>query len=321
MKAKAVAPANIAFIKYWGKIDGKLRLPANASISMNLDSCLTTTTVEFDSNLSNDEFILNGVKVVGEESERVSKHIDTIRSMSKIDTFAKVKSENNFPKSSGIASSASGFAALTLAASAAAGLKLSEKDLSILARIGSGSSCRSIPDGIVEWKYGEKNEDSYAHSLFGVDYWDIRDIIVIVGAGVKKVSSSEGHSLADSSPFYKTRILGMPQKVEDIKRTLENKDFTKFGEILEAEAVNMHTVMMTSVPPLYYWLPETLRIMRAVSDLRESGTECYFTIDAGPNVHVICEGKNAPKISLELAKIEGVKNLIENKVGRGAYLA
>jgi len=320
MKAKAVAPANIAFIKYWGKIDEKLRLPANASISMNLSNCLTTTTVEFDDNLSNDEFVLNGEKVVGGELERASKHIDTIRSMSKIHTFAKIESENNFPKSSGIASSASGFAALTLAASAAAGLKLDEKQLTILARIGSGSSCRSIPEGFVEWKFGKRNEDSYAYSLHGKDYWDLRDVIVIVGAGAKKISSSEGHSLAGSSPFYKTRILGMPNKVDEIKLALDRKDFTKFGEIAEAEAISMHTVMMTGVPPLYYWLPETLRIIKNVTDLREKGVECYFTIDAGPNVHVICEGKNARKISLELAKIEGVKSLIENKVGRGAYL-
>ena len=320
MKAKAIAPANIAFIKYWGKINEKLRLPANPSISMNLSECLTTTTVEFDKNLLKDEFILNGKVVADKESERVSKHIDTIRSISKVKDFARVVSINNFPKSSGIASSASGFAALTLAASSAAGLKLDERKLTILARLGSGSACRSIPDGIVEWKFGKRSEDSYAHTLFGSDYWDIRDIIVVVGGGEKKVSSTEGHSLAESSPFYKTRILGMSKKVEEIKKALKNKDFTKFGEITEAEAINMHTVMMTGSPPLYYWTPETLRVMKAVLDLRETGIECYFTIDAGPNVHVICEGKNAPKIAGVLAKLKGVKNLIENKIGRGAHL-
>lgn len=320
MKAKAIAPANIAFIKYWGKIDEKLRLPANSSISMNLSGCLTTTTVEFDKNLLKDEFILNGEIVADKESERVSKHIDTIRSISKIKDFARVDSVNNFPKSSGIASSASGFAALTLAASAAAGLNLNEKELTILARLGSGSACRSIPDGIVEWKFGKRSEDSYAHTLFGSGYWDIRDIIVVVGGGEKKVGSTEGHSLAESSPFYKARILGMHRKVEEIKKALKNKDFTKFGEITEAEAVNMHTVMMTSKPPLFYWTPETLRVMKAVIDIREAGVESYFTIDAGPNVHIICEGKNAKKIYLKLAKVEGVKELIENKIGCGARL-
>lgn len=320
MKAKATAPANIAFIKYWGKVDEKLRLPANSSISMNLSNCSTTTTVEFNKNYKKDRFILDGKEASGVELERVTKHLSIIRKIAKIKTFATIKSRNNFPKASGIASSASGFAALTLAGAAAAGLKLTERELSILARIGSGSACRSIPEGFVEWKFGKTDKESYARSLYPAKYWNLYDLIAVVGCGVKKISSTEGHALAGSSPFYKTRILGMPKKIREFKSALKNKDFTKFGEIVEAEAINMHTVMMTGKPPLYYWLPETLEVMALVVEMREKGIESYFTIDAGPNVHIICERKNVSKIKKEIARIKSVKSVIENCVGQGAHL-
>ncbi len=320
MKITAKAPANIAFIKYWGKRNEKLRLPANSSISMNLSNAFTVTSVEFDEKLKKDRFLLNGIVAGREETNRVSKHINLLRSIVKIKTPAVIESINNFPKASGIASSASGFAALTLAATKAAGLNLSEKELSILARLGSGSACRSIPDGFVEWKMGDTSKSSYAQSLFKPDYWDICDLIAVVGEKSKKISSTEGHAIAESSPFYKTRIAGMKNKVKEIKLALKIKDFTKFGEILEAEAVNMHTVMMTSVPPLYYWKPETLNIMNRVMELREEGLECYFTIDAGPNVHIICEGKNMSKLKREISNTSGVKKLLVNRPADGAQL-
>ena len=320
MEATAKAPANIAFIKYWGKKDEKLRLPANSSISMNLSNTFTVTSVEFNPRLTHDELIINGSKSVGDEIKRVSNHLNLIRNLSKVKDFARVESKNNFPKGSGIASSASGFAALTVAASGAAGLRLSEKELSVLARLGSGSACRSIPDGFVEWKSGDTSEESYAYSLFAPDYWRICDLIAIVGENSKKVSSTQGHAIAETSPFYKTRIAGMKNKITEIKSAMTNKDFTKFGEILEAEAVNMHAVMMTSVPPLYYWLPETLKVIAQVVGLRSGGTECYFTIDAGPNVHVICDEADADKIKSRLIGITGVKQILVNTPAQGAKI-
>lgn len=320
MKAVARAPANIAFIKYWGKRNEKLRLPANTSISMNLSGAFTTTSVKFDEKLHSDTLFLNGKKASEDETKRVSKHLDLIRNMAKIKKFALIESENNFPKGAGIASSASGFAALTLAASKAAGLNLSEKELSILARLGSGSACRSIPDGFVEWKEGKKSNESYAYSLHNPEYWDLCDLIIVVGENSKKVSSTEGHAIAESSPFYKTRIGGMKNKVKEIKSALKDKDFTKFGKILEAEAINMHTVMMTSVPPLYYWTPQTLLVINKAIELREEGIECYFTIDAGPNVHIICEENNAAKIENIFSKIAGVRKVLVNKPDNGTTL-
>lgn len=320
MKVTVKAPANIAFIKYWGKKNEKLRLPANSSISMNLSGALTVTSVEFSRKLESDTLFINGLKANKGELQRVSNHLNLIRNISKIKDFARVESKNNFPKASGIASSASGFAALTVAGAKAAELSLSEKQLSILARLGSGSACRSIPDGFVEWKKGSKNQDSFAYSLYPADYWDICDVIAVIGQTSKKVSSTEGHTLAESSPFYKTRILGMARKVKEIKLALRNKDFTRFGEILEAEAINMHAVMMTSNPALFYWTPKTLEIILKVFDWRSEGIEAYFTIDAGPNVHIICEGKNLEKVKTKVTLIAGVKKVLVNKPAVGTRL-
>jgi len=316
----AKAPANIAFIKYWGKKDEKLRLPMNNSISMNLSEVYTTTSVEFSKNLKSDTLKIDGKFPEDKEKERVVKHLNLIRSLAKTDLKARVESRNNFPKGTGLASSASGFAALTLAASGAAGLNLSEKELSIIARLGSGSACRSLPDGFAEWKAGDSSETSYAYSLYPPNYWDICDVIAIVGEASKKVSSTEGHVLAESSPFFRARISGMPKKVNEIKKALQEKDFTRFGEILEEEAVNMHAVMMTSKPALYYWLPETLITIISIIKWRDEGLESYFTIDAGPNVHVICQAKYAPRIKRRLVKLNGVKRVVINKPSTGARL-
>jgi diphosphomevalonate decarboxylase len=316
----AKAPANIAFIKYWGKKDEKLRLPMNNSISMNLSEVYTTTSVEFSKNLKSDTLKIDGKFPEDKEKERVVKHLNLIRSLAKTDLKARVESRNNFPKGTGLASSASGFAALTLAASGAAGLNLSEKELSIIARLGSGSACRSLPDGFAEWKAGDSSETSYAYSLYPPNYWDICDVIAIVGEASKKVSSTEGHVLAESSPFFRARISGMPKKVNEIKKALKEKDFTRFGEILEEEAVNMHAVMMTSKPALYYWLPETLITIISIIKWRDEGLESYFTIDAGPNVHVICQAKYAPRIKRRLVKLNGVKRVVINKPSTGARL-
>lgn len=322
MKVTAKAPANIAFIKYWGKKNEALRIPASSSVSMNLSEAYTITSVEFDRNFVKDEIYIDGEKQEGVEESRISKHIDLIRKIVKFKSFAKVVSKNNFPKGAGIASSASGFAALTVATAHALELNLSEKELSILARMGSGSACRSIPDGFVEWKTGEKSEDSYAYSLYRPDYWDIYDLIAVVSEKSKKVSSTEGHAIAESSPFYKSRIKGMKNKVSEIKKALGNKDFTKFGEILEAEAISMHAVMMTSKTPLFYWLPKTLDIILAVREWRDSGLEAYFTIDAGPNVHIICQGKDSGRVVTRLHQVEEINKVkvMVNKPALGAKI-
>lgn len=317
MKSTAVAPSNIAFIKYWGKKDEALRLPENASISMNLSNLLTTTTVEFDSKLEQDIVMING-HTDEKEITRVTKHLDRIRKIAGVELKAKVISENNFPSGTGLSSSASGFAAFTIAATKAAGLKLSEKELSILARMGSGSACRSIPNGFIEWLDGDTNETSYAVSLYPKDYWNIADVVVIASNEKKIVPTSEGQKLSKSSPFFNTRISHMPEKIKMLKQYLKEKDFTAFGELIESEALELHSIMLTSTPSLIYLLPNTLRIMLEVKKLRSEGLEVYFTLNTGQDVHLICESKNAKMIAKKAQKIEDVRDTIINLPADGA---
>lgn len=320
MKATAKAPANIAFIKYWGKRDSSLRLPLNSSISMNLDNVFTITTVEFSSRLREDKIEMVGEKLSNEEVKRIVSHLDRIRELAKIKQRARVKTKNNFPKGSGISSSASGFAALTLAAASAADLNLSEKKLSALARLGSGSACRSIPDGFVEWVKGQSHQTSYAYSLYPPGYWKLADLVVVVEEKEKRVGSTEGHQRAKNSPFLLERVKWVEEKIREIKRALKKKDFKALGEIIESEALNMHAVMISSSPPLLYWRPGTLKVMLAVQQWRQEGLESYFTIDAGATVHVICRQKDEGQLKKRLSCLKGIKKVIINHPAEGASL-
>ncbi len=208
----AIAHPNIAFIKYWGNRDDALRLPLNGSISMNLSGMETRTTVRFDAALVQDHFELNGETQSGPGLQRVSNFLDHVRRLASSNHFARVSSSNNFPTGAGIASSASAFAALALAASKAAGLGLNQKDLSRLARLGSGSACRSIPDGFVEWLPGDNDASSYAVSIAPKDHWDLVDAIAVVSQGHKPVGSSAGHKLAHTSPLNAQRVLDAPER-------------------------------------------------------------------------------------------------------------
>jgi diphosphomevalonate decarboxylase len=320
MKATALAPSNIAFIKYWGrKKDPKLRLPENGSISMNVSNLLTTTTVEFGSHFKNDSVLFNGKKE-SIENNRALKHIERIRKLARITTRVKVVTENNFPTGTGLSSSASGFAALTVAGAKAAGLKLSEKELSILARQGSGSACRSIPDGFVEWLDGDTSETSYAKSLYQSNYWDLADVVAVTSTGKKDVPSSIGHTLAQSSAFFSVRKSHMKEKISLCKKYLREKNFQKLGELIEAEALELHAIYLTSMPSLIYLLPSTLRVMHAVKKWRADGLPVYFTLNTGQDIHLICEKKDAKKVTALVEKIEGVQKTIINYPSEGTRL-
>ncbi|MBI2621354.1 MAG: diphosphomevalonate decarboxylase [Candidatus Levybacteria bacterium] len=319
MKATAQTPSNIAFVKYWGRKDEELRLPENGSISMNLSGLVTTTTVEFSDKFEQDEIIINSVKE-DLENNRAVKHLDRVRSLAKINLKAKVNTSNNFPTGTGLSSSASGFAALTVAAASAAGLKLSEKDLSILARQGSGSACRSIPDGFVEWLDGDSSDTSYAVSIFPPDYLDIVDVVVVVSTEKKFLATSEGQKTARTSPFFETRLNLIRNKINRVKKAIEDKNFSEFGELIEREALEFHSILFTSAPPLFYWTPETVKIMKYVQALRREGLECYFTINTGQDVHVICKKEDSENVSKKLSEIPEVRNTIINFPSPGAHL-
>ena len=314
MKATAIAPSNIAFTKYWGRKNEKLRLPENGSISMCLSNLLTTTTVEFSKDYQKDTVKIDG-KEVEEETKRVIEHLNRIRKLKKINLKAKVVSNNNFPSGTGLSSSASGFAALTLAASAAAELKLPEKELSVLSRQAGGSSCRSIPSGFVEWVDGNTSNTSYSKQIFPSNWWNIADVVAIVSEGKKETPTSKGHAKASSSPFMKLRLSRMKDKNQKAKKFIKNRNFKALGELIEQEALELHTIMLTQYPPLIYWTPGTLQIMKLVPHWRNEGIPVYFTINTGQDIHLICEQKNVKKVESKLKNLDFVKDINVNLPG------
>jgi diphosphomevalonate decarboxylase len=318
--AAAAAHPNIAFIKYWGNQDDDLRIPANGSLSMTLDGLQTQTTVEFDTSLETDQLILNGEPAAGEALARVSTTLDQLRQQADLNTSALVKSENSFPTGTGIASSASAFAALVLAGATALGLCLSERELSQLARIGSGSASRSIPGGFVEWQAGTDHDSSYAVSIAGPEHWDLVDYIVLVSNQHKSVSSSRGHQLAETSPLQAARVADAERRLKICRKALLAKDFLTFAKVVEQDSNLMHSVMMTSTPPLYYWEPGTLEIINAVSEWREEGLQVCFTIDAGPNVHVLCPDSEAEAVKRRLTSLVSIKSILKCTPGGPAWL-
>jgi diphosphomevalonate decarboxylase len=316
--ATAIAHPNIAFIKYWGNRDDVLRLPANGSISMNLAGLETRTVVEFDPQRGEDEFTLQGVVQTGPTAERVSDHLNLLRNIAGVSWKAWIVSENNFPIGAGIASSASAFAALTVAAAAALGLKLAERELSILARRGSGSASRSVPEGFVEWFVANRDEDSFAVSIAPPSHWPLIDLIAIVNAGPKKVGSAEGNVLARTSPLQAARVADAPRRLDLCRRAILEKDFAALAEIVEEDTHLMHAVMMTSRPSLTYWEPETLELMRLIPEWRASGLSVAYTVDAGPNVHCLCLAESAEEVERRLRELPSVRQILRARPGPGA---
>ena len=318
--ATAQAFANIAFIKYWGNRDNTLRLPMNGSISMNLDGLYTRTAVRFQAGLSSDRLSINGYEVTGKGLDRISYILDIIRGMANLHDRAEVISENNFPSGAGIASSASAFAALALAGSKAAGLDLSEPALSRLARRGSGSASRSIPGGFVEWQAGTSDEESFAFSIAEPGHWDLVDCIAIVSTAHKKTGSTEGHSLAPTSPLQAARVEDAARRLDICRKAILERDFEAFAFIVELDSDMMHSVMMTSTPALHYWKPASLEVMSCVRQWRVEGIQVCYTVDAGPNVHVLCPEAEIRNVEKRLREVKGVSNVLVARAGGPAKI-
>ncbi len=318
--ATAIAHPNIALIKYWGDVDTDLHLPANGSLSMNLAELMTWTNVMFSTELTSDELSLNDETQTGDALERVIRFLGRVRNIAGISTCAKVESFNNFPSGVGIAASASGFAALALASTRAAGLDLDEKSLSRLARTGSGSACRSIPGGFVEWQVGHNDCDSYAFSIASPEHWALVDCIALVSQEEKRASSLRGHTLAGSSPLQSRRVADAPYRLDQCRKAITERDFDLLAEVVEPDCNLMHAVMLTSTPPLLYWQPATVAIIHAVEAWRQSGIPVCYTIDAGPNVHVLCPGEQSAKVAEMLGELVGVERVVIIQPGGPAFL-
>ena len=287
---------------------------------MNLANLSTTTTVSINPKLNSDYLKLNGSTQTGSALHRTQHYLNLIRKIYNRDGFLEIISNNDFPMSAGIASSASGFAALSTAVAHLYGLHLQQKDLSAIARLGSGSACRSIPPGYCEWKTGSRHEESFATTIVPEHHWQLWDCIALVESKPKDVSSTKGHSKADSSPLQHARIMDAPRRLDICRNAIIKKDFGALSEIIELDSNLMHAVMMTSKPPIMYWQPTSLLIMHEVRKMHKKGIAAAYTLDAGSNVHVICTEGSCEKVEDNLQNIPGVIEILKSPSGGGAYL-
>jgi diphosphomevalonate decarboxylase len=312
MKSTAAANSNIAFVKYWGKKDEALNIPMNPSISMTLDENVSTkTTVEFSDLYKEDEFILDNVEQAGEKLQRVSRFLDIVREKANSKLKAKAVSANNFPMASGIASSASGFAALAAASANALGLKLTESEISALARRGSGSAARSIHGGFVEW------ENESAKQIKNENHWpELRDIIVLLSSEEKQISSREGMKLTvQTSELYKKRTSGINMILFKVRRAILNKDFPGLIESIMKESDNLHDCMSDTKPRLNYLNDDSHKIKNIIKTMNSRVIKAGYSFDAGPNAHIITLDIYVEEI-MHLLKQFSCKKII-SKVGKG----
>ncbi|MGH1363565.1 MAG: diphosphomevalonate decarboxylase [Calditrichia bacterium] len=319
----ARAHANIALIKYWGKRHIPLNLPAVGSISLTLEALTTTTTVSFSPNLDGDSLFLNDIRANDKQGKRVFEFLDRIRGLANISHYAAVRSENNFPTGAGLASSASGFAALAVAAAGAARLDLPSTKLSELARLGSGSAARSIFGGFVEMHLGEEEDgsDAIATQIENKDYWPLELLILITSTEHKKIGSTEGmNRTAETSPFYQQWVDTGPKDMRAMKDAISSKDFSYLGELTEYSCLKMHALAMAANPGIIYWNPLTMRLIETVREMRAGGLEAYFTIDAGPQVKVICKPEDSEQLRAKLREIPGIKSILHTRLGGPAKL-
>ncbi|WP_293696372.1 diphosphomevalonate decarboxylase [uncultured Agrococcus sp.] len=297
-RAVARSHPNIALVKYWGKQDEQLILPAAGSLSLTIDAFPTTTEVTLDSGATEDTFSLNGIPGAVGQTARVSALLDIVREAAGVSTFAHVDSVSEIPTDAGLASSAAGFSALAAAAAAAYGLDLDPRALSRLARRGSGSASRSVIPGLAVWHAGN-DEESFAEPVDGPD---VRMVIVTLSTGAKPVSSREAMRICMlTSPYYSAWVDSTKWTLEGALEACKDNDFTRLGRITELHANRMHALIQSADPPIRYLTPQSVAVFDAVAQLRQEGRNCYATADAGPNVVVLTTPDDADRVARHLA--------------------
>lgn len=319
MEASARACANIALAKYWGKADVKRNVPAVPSISLTLDQLVTETRVRFDASLDADLVRLDGRRATAAEAKRVTAMLDRVRREARFRLKAQITSHNHFPTAAGLASSASGFAALAAAASAAAGLRFHARHLSALARASSASAARSIYGGFVELPAGQRGDaDLAARPIAAPGHWNLRLVVAATEPGPKKVGSTEGMERSrKTSPFYDAWLKQAPKWARKIKRAIKERDLDTLGSAMEQSTLAFHCCAITSDPPILYWAPATLAAMGTVRDLRERGVSVWATMDAGPHVKALCGVGDASRVRQALDRTSGVTRTWVAKAGPG----
>ncbi len=320
--ARAIAHPNIALAKYWGKLDAEGNFPAVPSLSVTLAGMRTETSVRFDPALREDRLLVQGEPASAPAAARMVTLLDRVRKAAGFDTRAEVVSQNDFPTASGLASSASGFAALALAAVRAAGLDWDLGAVSDLARRSSASAARSIFGGFVALPAGEKGLVMLpAEPLLPADHWDLVVVVAVATEQAKEVGSTEGMlRTARTSPLYEGWLQGAPRVYERVRQALVDRDLEALGQAVEQSALAMHGTAMGAAPPIVYFRPATIAALEAVRALRRKGTLAYATIDAGPHVKVVAEASNLDVVADAMRNVPGIERIIVTRPGPGAAI-
>ena len=318
--ATAQAHPNIALVKYWGKRDAALNLPVVGSLSITLDRIWTQTKVSFDPALTQDHFSLNG-REDAKETQKVNACLDLLRAKAGVKWGARIESRNNFPTAAGLASSASGFAALVVAGAQALGLKLADAEKSALARRGSGSAARSIFGGYVEWTLGTRADgaDSVATQILDAAAWPLSVVVAITSTAAKEIGSTVGmNRTAETSPYQQAWIESQEKDLAQARAAIKARDFVALAEVSEHSCLKMHALALSAKPGLLYWNGATIEGMRRVRALRAQNVPVFFTVDAGPQLKAVCLPEALPKVSAALREVPGVLDVVETGLGAGA---
>jgi diphosphomevalonate decarboxylase len=323
----ARAGVNIALVKYWGKRDAALNLPATGSLSLTLDGLGSVTRVRFLSEGSEfggpDRVLFDGRPADDNTATRITRFLDLVRNRAGLSCPAEIVTSNSVPTASGLASSASGFAALALAASRSAGLDLPPEELSALARRGSGSAARSIFGGFVEMAAGTRRDgtDAFARPLLPPDAWDVRIVVAVTNTGPKKLGSTQAmERTARSSPYYPAWIESVGHDLAEARAAIAERDLSRLGGIVERSAFRMHACALAAEPVILYWNPGTIAAIDAISELRASGVSAFVTIDAGPHVKVLCAAADVGAVEGAFAAVPGVQHTLVAAPGPGATI-
>lgn len=298
-------------MKYHGLVDERLRLPYHDSISVCTAPLETRTTIEFDE-FPQDSATINGRAVSGREFDRILEVVDVVRARAKLHQTFRMASVNSFLSNVGLGASASGFAALAWAACAAAGLPLTARDVSRIARRGAGSAARAVAGGYARWRTGTTDEDSYAYQLRGDDLQ--MGIVIALVSAFKETDVA--HREAPTSPFFQARLAEMPKMLAEMELAIREGDLGRVMALAERDTMLLHGITMTGTSELLLWRPETLKVILAVKRMREEGIPAFFSIDTGATVYVNTFPERAGEVEARIGKL-GVET-VRCRVGGGA---
>lgn len=322
-QGSALAHPNIALVKYWGKADASMNVPAVPSVSVTLDALTTQTRLRFDTAMNADSLCMNGdeLALTSTQARRIVACLDVLRALAGTRLRARIETRNDFPTGAGLASSASGFAALVVAAAAALKLDLSPADASKIARAASASAARSLFGGFAEMPAGAPGEDVAASSLAPAAHWPLEVVVAICAEGPKAVGSTRGMlDSAASSPFYAAWVEAAAEDAETARAAIHVRDFAALARVSEASCLKMHAVMQTTHPALLYWNAATMATLQRIRELQQTGSEVFFTMDAGPQVKAICAPGAGDEVAAALASVPGVTRVLRSGLGGPARL-